>query len=200
MPGAGRLPDAGRALGIAAPAARSRSSATATTWRPRSRRRSRCWAAPSRWRRRAASSCRRACATRRSRWRASAAASTRDQRSDRRRRAVPTRSTPTCGRRWARKARRRQRRAIFQPYQVNAALMARRARASALHALPARAPRRRSHRRGDRLARRRSSSISPRTACIRRRPCSRCSRVTVGRRRSADAAASAVAVVATAPR
>ena len=66
--------------------------------------------------------------------------------------AAPTPSTPTCGRRWARKRKAADRHRIFAPYQVNGALMAQRRVRRALHALPAGAPRRRGHRRGDRFA------------------------------------------------
>ena len=45
-----------------------------------------------------------------------------------------------------------ERRRVFAPYQVNAELMAAAAPQRALHALPARAPRRRSHRGGHRVA------------------------------------------------
>ena len=52
--------------------------------------------------------------------------------------AAPTRSTPMCGRRWARKRRARDRHKIFAPYQVNGALMAHAASGALfMHCLPA---------------------------------------------------------------
>ena len=62
-----------------------------------------------------------------------------------------------------------QRRRIFAPYQVNGSLMAAAQLERAVHALPARAPRRRGHIRGDRLAGVRRRSIRRRTASTRRR-------------------------------
>ena len=62
-----------------------------------------------------------------------------------------------------------------RPIRSTSALMAHAAGGRDVHALPAGAPRRRSDRRGHRLATRRSSSTSPRTACTRRRRCWRCS-------------------------
>ena len=53
-------------------------------------------------------------------------------------RAAPTRSTPTCGRRWARRRSRRIRRAAFAGYTVDDALMAAAGeQAWFLHCLPA---------------------------------------------------------------
>ena len=119
VPGAGRLPDAARALGHRCAAARSRSSATATTSRRRSRRRSRCSAAR---RRRVAARVR--AAARRVRVGGNGGAlrrrRARHQRSRRGGLAAPTRSTPTCGRRWGRRARRRRATRSSRPYQVNA--------------------------------------------------------------------------------
>ena len=90
--------------------------------------------------------------------------------------AAPTSSTPTSGRAWARRPRPTARRRAFRPYQVNERLVALAGPRRARHALPARAPRRGDHRRGDRRARSRSSSTRPRTACTcRRRSWSGCS-------------------------
>ena len=84
---------------------------------------------------------------------------------------APMRSTPTPGRRWARKRRptirRAHLRAVSGERRADVAGQAGRA----VHALPAGAPRRGSHRRRVRVGRRRSSSIRPRTACTARRRC-----------------------------
>ena len=65
---------------------------------------------------------------------------------------APTRSTRTSGRRWARSRKPPARARVFRPFQVNDALMEGAAPRRRLHALPARAPRHRGHRRGDGLA------------------------------------------------
>ena len=102
-------------------------------------------------------------------------ASTLIERSGRGRRAAPTRSTPTCGRRWARKTRpttrARDLRAVPGERRADGRAPGRtRSSCTACRRTAAtKSPTRSSTRR------RRSSSIRPRTACTRRRRCSRCS-------------------------
>ena len=85
--------------------------------------------------------------------RASAARLTVTERSDRRRRAAPMRSTPTSGRRWARRRRRTNAATIFAPLPGQRRADGARRAGRDLHALPARPPRRRGHRRSHGLAR-----------------------------------------------
>ena len=171
LPGDRRLPDAAGAARARCAAARSPTSATATT----SRRRSRTPAAmlgvnvhvasPERL---SAAARGRAAGDRA--WRATArgcgCSATPPTRSP-----APTPSTPTRGRRWARKreadAAAPRLRAVSGQRRADVARQAGRA----VHALPAGAPRRGSHRRGVRVGRRRSSSIRPRTGCTARRRC-----------------------------
>ena len=153
VPGARRLPDDDRAVGIAARPDRSPTSATATTSRSRWRRRRRCSAPGCASRRLRATSCDPAAVAgiaRAARLRriASRSPTIRSPRC-----AAPTRSTRTSGRRWARSPRRSSARRSSRRYQVNGELMAHGARRRDVHALPAGASRRRGHRRGDRFGR-----------------------------------------------
>ena len=152
VPGARRLPDASRALGHRCAAGRSPTSATATTSRCRSPMPRPCSARTARRQPRglpAAARGRAAGDERRAARRPAAPLH--------RRRPMPwpapTRSTPTPGRRWARKpkptVRRRDLRAVPGQRRPDGARQAGRA----LHALPARASRRRGHRRRLRVAR-----------------------------------------------
>ena len=84
-------------------------------------------------------------------------------------RAAPTWSPPTCGPAWASRPRTRS---AARPSPTGAStrdMMARRQARRALHALPARAPRRGSRGRGDRRPADRWCGTRPRTACTCRR-------------------------------
>ena len=84
---------------------------------------------------------------------------------------APTRSTPTPGRRWARKPRPSCGAAVFARVSGERRADVAGQAGRAVHALPAGAPRRGSDRGGVRVGRRRSSSIRPRTGCTARRRC-----------------------------
>ena len=91
-----------------------------------------------------------------------------------RRRAAPTCSSPTSGSRSARRRRAAQRLRDLEPYRLDESLRRARGAGGDRPPLPAGAPGRGDHAGACSTARARRSGTRPRTACTRRRRCSRC--------------------------